>query len=404
MTSRPLFDRFIDPIALRARGAFHWLSAIDERDGQRRTLVHAGPGADATSAARALERAAIAHNAIDHPRVPSVIASDLRAERPWLAFDCPAIADGNELLRALADDDRKLSYQGADGFIASLRAALEAAHASLDERGQPRCIGRLSLSNVLFDAQGNWYLVGFGANLPLEKDNGSVDGSTVFFQASELFGGGAPSPMGDYIALLQLRRSVVAYVELPPRLARILRGEIEDADLPLLQDLQWTEQRLVSATPNDRPTMAEALAVAERIRAALDSRRDEEAMRALARAALSEPETAAQSAGALTAQRALMVTRDCGWVTIGEHRQRLGTGLRRVLHALVEQHQRRPGAALTVWELLSAGWPGEDPLPEAGANRVYVTLNRLRSAGLRTYVERFDDGYRIAPDVAVSFE
>jgi hypothetical protein len=84
--------------------------------------------------------------------------------------------------------------------------------------------------------------------------------------------------MGDYVALLQFRRSVVPYVEIPPRLARILRGEFEHEDSALLQDLQWTEQRWLGAMPHNRPTFEEALAVAKRIHLGLRSDRDEDAM------------------------------------------------------------------------------------------------------------------------------
>ena len=41
--------------------------------------------------------------------------------------------------------------------------------------------------------------------------------------------------------------------------------------------------------------------------------------------------------------------------------------------------------------------PGERPLAEAGANRVYVALTRLRTMGLRDVIERFEDGYRLSP-------
>jgi hypothetical protein len=54
-----------------------------------------------------------------------------------------------------------------------------------------------------------------------------------------------------------------------------------------------------------------------------------------------------------------------------------------------------------MWELFEAGWPGERPIREAGANRVYVTLARLRQLGLRDVVERFEDGYRIAPQAVI---
>ena len=69
--------------------------------------------------------------------------------------------------------------------------------------------------------------------------------------------------------------------------------------------------------------------------------------------------------------------------------------------ALVHAHQAGAGAALTMWDLLEAGWPGERPVQAAGANRVYVSLSRLRQLGLRDLIERYEDGYRIAPGAVV---
>jgi hypothetical protein len=63
--------------------------------------------------------------------------------------------------------------------------------------------------------------------------------------------------------------------------------------------------------------------------------------------------------------------------------------------------ERAPADALGVWELFEAGWPGDSPVPEAGANRVYVTLTRLRQLGFRGAVQRFGDGWRIDPGVRV---
>lgn len=404
-----LFDRFVEPLPLRSRGAFHWVSARDSRaDGRRRTLVISAPSADRANALLAFARCRAAHDEVRHPCVPQVVDADFGAAQPWMAFECPALSDGIEFVRAMGESESRIPYRAADGFIASLRSALEAAHATRDASGNPRCLGRLSLGNILFDAEGRWYIVGFGANLPVEKDNGNVDGSVVFFQPPELYGGGAATPVGDYVALLHFRRSVVPYVEIPPSLARILRGEIHPDDAQLLQDLLWTEQRLIGAMPHDRPTMAEAIEVAERIRRALGSERDEEGMRAFVAKLLEEAEVTASAAHdervheqRATEARAIRVGPECAWVATDGNKQRLGTALRRILQALVTKHRSQPGAPLTVWELLSAGWPGEDPIPEAGANRVYVTLNRLRSLGLRSYVERFDDGYRLAPDCVV---
>ncbi len=80
----------------------------------------------------------------------------------------------------------------------------------------------------------------------------------------------------------------------------------------------------------------------------------------------------------------------------GGERQRLGGALRRVLVALIDRHASTPGAPLSIRDILEAGWPGERPVVEAGANRVYVAIARLRSRGLRDVIDRFEDGYRLA--------
>jgi hypothetical protein len=77
--------------------------------------------------------------------------------------------------------------------------------------------------------------------------------------------------------------------------------------------------------------------------------------------------------------------------------------LRRILQALAEAHARGP-EAVTARALLEAGWPGEQPRYEAGKNRVYVALNTLRKLGLRDVLQRFDDGYRVDPLLAIRQE
>ena len=56
---------------------------------------------------------------------------------------------------------------------------------------------------------------------------------------------------------------------------------------------------------------------------------------------------------------------------------------------------------MSVQELLEAGWPGERPVAQAGANRVYVELNRLRRLGLRELLVKTADGYALAPETIV---
>lgn len=82
-------------------------------------------------------------------------------------------------------------------------------------------------------------------------------------------------------------------------------------------------------------------------------------------------------------------------------RHRLAEAYGRIVAAFLDLHRRAPGAVLTIDDLLSAGWPGERPIPPSGANRVHVALAHLRRMGLRDVIERTRDGYRFAPNAAV---
>ena len=72
--------------------------------------------------------------------------------------------------------------------------------------------------------------------------------------------------------------------------------------------------------------------------------------------------------------------------------------LRLVLRRLLEERLSRPGSALSVDDLLEAGWPGERVVPHAGAARVYVAISTLRKMGLREFLVSRDDGYLLDPD------
>ena len=74
---------------------------------------------------------------------------------------------------------------------------------------------------------------------------------------------------------------------------------------------------------------------------------------------------------------------------------------RRILGALVAA--RRATRALTMDDLLEAGWPDERVIRSAGANRVYVAIATLRKLGLGRVLMSGKDGYRLDPDVPVKF-
>ena len=403
-TPSPLWlDRYDDLLPVRSRASFHVVSARRPDQDRRCTVVVPGNRADAAAVEEAFAEIERVHGLFEHPRVPRVTARGKAGDMPYLELGCEAAADGADVVRLIGDSGGKMPYPSADGFVAGARLALAAAHAVTDPRsGRPVCLGRLSYANFLFAPDGRWSLVGFGRNFPIEHDTGTPDGWVASFHAPEVSAGGAPSPMGDYAALLLFMRSMLPFVEAPATLARMLRGELQPTDMELVLKLQWFDQHVLSQPPHLRPSMAEAVAVSDGIRELLGVTIDHEGFDGyvgeLLRRQEPQPIEGAVAPGGLT----LTLGPEAQWVAgPGGERQSLGKTQRRIVQALVGLHRERPGATLTMWEVFEAGWPGERPIREAGANRVYVTLARLRQLGLRDLVERFEDGYRIAPQAAV---
>jgi tetratricopeptide (TPR) repeat protein len=75
--------------------------------------------------------------------------------------------------------------------------------------------------------------------------------------------------------------------------------------------------------------------------------------------------------------------------------------LRRILAALVQQHDARVDVALDHDALMGHGWPGERLLPEAAGTRLRVAIATLRRLGLREIIVTRDDGYLLDPAVRV---
>jgi len=69
----------------------------------------------------------------------------------------------------------------------------------------------------------------------------------------------------------------------------------------------------------------------------------------------------------------------------------------RIVRALAEQRMNRPGVALSQDELLAHAWPGERMTADAASNRMKVALSTLRRLGLRSLIQRTDDGYLLDP-------
>jgi hypothetical protein len=399
-SARPWLDRYRRAHAIRSRASFRLVGATREADDRRVVVVVPGPSADRGRVAEALAEVERVHAHLDHPRIPKVSASGLAGETPFLELECDAVIDGVDMVRRMAGAPAKIPYAAADGFIVSLREALEAAHAApRPDTGAPICLGRLSAANVLFSPRGEWFLVGFGRNFPLETESGSLEGSVTPFAAPELLAGAAPSPMGDYVALLLFTRSLAAHVELASAIARMLRGDVRLADLDLLTHIRWFDQHVLSAPPPLRPPMREAIAVSDRLRERLGEHPDPARFAAFVATLLERwEEPPALDEAEPSPPATVVLGPEAMWIAAPEGgRHRLGRSLRRIVAALVARHRAAPGEPLSMWDLLEVGWPGERPALEAGANRVYTALTRLRRMGLRDALERFEDGYRLSP-------
>lgn len=98
----------------------------------------------------------------------------------------------------------------------------------------------------------------------------------------------------------------------------------------------------------------------------------------------------------------LYVGPDGNWVLLNNKYldfRRRGT-MRRILLKLVEH--RHSKQALTSFALINAGWPSCNNIPLTSAiTRLYTTISRMRSIGLRDYIESYDGGYALASQVVV---
>jgi hypothetical protein len=191
----------------------------------------------------------------------------------------------------------------------------------------------------------------------------------------------AGAAITDFVALILFMRSVLAYVDLPNPLARLLRGEFEPGDEVLAGLVLEFEQRVMSALPGQRATIDEAIDVSNRIRAALGVQLDEGRFRALAQRLLSGVGTPVATLRA-----------DAAELEGQAGRVRLGRAQRRLLLAL--QEATTHGTSLDIEACVAAGWPGQRLIFESGRNRVYAVIRQLRSAGVP--IERFDGGYRLS--------
>lgn len=75
--------------------------------------------------------------------------------------------------------------------------------------------------------------------------------------------------------------------------------------------------------------------------------------------------------------------------------------LRRILGALAERRTAAPGEAVSLDDLVAAGWPGERIRADAAINRIHVALSTLRRLGLRDVILSAEHGYMFDPAITI---
>lgn len=312
-----------------------------------------------------------------------------------LVLDHASAVDGAALVARLAELGRKLRYAEAMGFVEALALLMTRVHQARDEQGEPCALGAIGWPALLADLEGR--IAALGPGDPLVVDPGTAVPGV--FRAPEVAAGAAPSPASDVLAAGMLVRSMVAAVDLPPPIARVIRGAPERGDAKIAAMLAFANAKLFGGMIAGRPSAATLLARFREVWDIVGVVPDLAGLQATLRALLAEVEGSEDGDA-----RDLVIDREATWFEPGDGARvsMQGRGpLRRVLLTLVRARLESPGRSIGVFPLLEAGWPGEDPLPEAGANRVYQSIAVLRRMGLRDSLQRHDGGYRIDPKIRV---
>jgi hypothetical protein len=185
---------------------------------------------------------------------------------------------------------------------------------------------------------------------------------------------------GDFTTLRPFVNALVGRASLHPKLAKIFHGNAYPEGDQLVELLRWFEQTLKHGTPFDERIFTNRCAqLREHLWGGHGANNDEPAW----------PVLFVSQEGRVKLPNGLLL-------------HLTGPG-RRIVVALAQARTQSHDACLSVWDLFESGWPGEKPLAHSAANRVYVTMTRLRAQGLGPWLERIEAGYRFVPDLKVEF-
>lgn len=391
--------RYSTPIPLRCRGRFHVYAA--EQAGERVVVVVPGDPltADSQAFARSLEHLGAAHGAVNAPSIAPLRDVGRFGEQPFAAFTCDAVLDGEQLIARLGETGTRVTYAEAMTAVERLASALAAAHGAIDPDTQTPCVlGALAWANVLVRRDGELQLLGLGHNVLAFDEHGGPAGAPSVFMAPEVAAGIQATPSSDVYAFVAMQRALLAYTEAPPALREALSAPDDGSGLASI--LRWANERVLGAPPNRRATIDELCRQIAHEIEILGLPDSAHALRARL-AGMIATDDAPRPDDALARRDALTIASDGSWLVApnGERYTVTGRAERRILLALARRRRAEPGACLDSDLLVDIGWPGEQPIREAGLNRLYVAISHLRKRGLRDVLEREPEGYRFAPGV-----
>ncbi len=281
-------------------------------------------------------------------------------------------------------------HEQEEGHFERAEELLERALGRLRDAGEAHyeavyasACGDLSFERETPDAARRWYSEGarYFAPLPAHRQTGILHAAFAALEAGD----------GDLVA-------AASHLELAQRSAARSQNPIVRA----VVELQRGVVELARATEAERPELlARCRALATRSTPLADTSMDVRfAQRILVRTI-----ARLDAGGAQSTSSRLRLARDGSWVEGAAGSARIDLGrrgaLRRILLALVAQHEKTPGQGLSVDALVETGWPGERVLVDAAATRVRVAVSTLRRLGLRAFIVTRDDGYLLDPRIEI---
>jgi hypothetical protein len=390
--ARAWIDRYRTSVSLSEGRHFELLTVVRASDREAGVVVRPGAESRPALALRRLTLLAEAHGAIDHPLVPRLAHLHTDPDAPFVELAADVATDARGLVRSLADQRIRLPYAQSLVLVDAVLDAMESAHRA------GFVLGRLALEDVWLSPDGQPSVIGWGAHVTLERDDGSVDASLAPLEPPEVAAGAPITASHDFVVALLFARALAPLVQPPAAFARVLAGNPRPGDEAAVAMLTELDRRFL-AQHASRPSFAEGRQSLAAVRRALGEMPDPDGLSRTVAATLAR--SAEHDVNLLlpqdpTEQNVVVESRGA-WVDGLDGRTSLGPSLRAILAHLLTLHRERPGATTTLWELLAVGWPGEQPIPEAGANRVYAAIRRLRRTGLAGVLEWHEGGYRIVP-------